>query len=119
MSWSINMVGDAAKHLDRFWTRGHSNMERIAINRLAPRMETYAKTHAPWTDRTGNARRSLNCSYKRINRSTFNITLAHGVHYGHHLELMQTGRFAILKPTLRHFFGQAVDELFEGFKDGW
>ncbi len=94
-------------------------MERIAINRLAPRMERYMKTNAPWKNRTHMARRTLNARYKRERRGNFYIHLAHGVDYGNLLESMQSGRFAILRPTMNHFFQGVCEELFEGFEEGW
>ena len=67
------------------------------------RIEPYAKQHAPWRDRTGNARRSLNASATLNGRITKNIdiTLSHGVWYGYRLETWFNKRYQIIWPTIR------------------
>lgn len=68
----------------------------------------WAKTHAPWTDRTGAARSGLHhgpvqVEGGRLSRNRqYSITFAHTVHYGIYLELANSGRYAIIAPTYRH-----------------
>lgn len=62
-------------------------------------LESYAKQKAPWTDRTGMARKSLNATTEK-KENGIRITLAHGVDYGLWLELAHEKRFAIVKPTI-------------------
>ena len=57
-------------------------------------------TGAPWTDRTGAARRNLH-SWSAPFGLGVTFYVAHGVPYGVFLELLHQGRFAILWPTLR------------------
>lgn len=63
-------------------------------------MEAYAKTHAPWTDRTGHARQSLHGGVERRADDTLVLYLSHGMEYGIWLELANGGNYAILGPTV-------------------
>lgn len=65
----------------------------------AKSLESYAKKNAPWTDRTGMARKSLSATTSKRSNG-IRITLAHGVDYGLWLELAHEKRFAIVKPTI-------------------
>ena len=65
----------------------------------APRVENYAKTNAPWTDRTGNARNGLAARSYRDGQET-GIILYHQVPYGIYLETRWDGRYAIIDPTI-------------------
>lgn len=68
---------------------------------FTPRVEAYARTNAPWTDRTGNARNGLNSK-------TFHEPRAHGVYimhsvpYGIWLEVRNDGRYEIIIPTVKN-----------------
>jgi hypothetical protein len=82
------------------------------IDYQATRAEAHAKQHAPWTDRTTNARnglfaRGVHEFGRWPRRSSHSIVLAHVVPYGIYLETMQAGRYAIIEPTL-HVIGQDV-----------
>lgn len=66
----------------------------------APVIERAAKEDAPWTDRTGNARRGLQGFVQDLSETTVAIYLKHGMEYGIHLELEYQGRYAIIIPTL-------------------
>ena len=82
----------------------------FAIQNYAKRAEQHMKSHRPWRDRTGEARRRLTASAssswqgmggERELRVEFR--LAHGVPYGEHLEYGMGGRYAILRPTAELF----------------
>ena len=62
-------------------------------------LESYAKEHAPWTDMTTMARKSLRGDAMKIENGG-RITLSHGVEYGIWLELANEKRYAIVKPTI-------------------
>jgi len=85
------------------------------IHRVAqywqPVLEAYAKDHAPWTDRTGNARQSLHTFIEELSADTVALYLAHGVDYGVHLETMGAGKYSIIAPTLRAHYSQIADML--------
>lgn len=81
----------------------------------AKKLEGYAKQNAPWTDRTGRARQSLNASVSTIPNG-YRITLAHGVDYGLWLELAHERRFAIVMPAIEKKGGEIVKS-FQNFME--
>ncbi len=115
MNIVTTIIGDAAKQLNRYWINRMGSTHDVAINRIAPRLEAYAKQNAPWEDRTGLARASLWAKYTRLGRSQFKVELGHGsqVYYGYYLETMQSGRFSILKPTMIAMFPENLDDIVE------
>lgn len=66
----------------------------------AARLQDQMKARAPWTDRTGAARRSL-AGRATVTASAGIITLSHGADYGIYLERSNQGRYAIVGPTLQ------------------
>lgn len=62
-------------------------------------IEGYAKDNAPWEDRTGDARAGLSTKVENDD-GLITLTLFHTVDYGLWLEVIQSGRFAIIMPTL-------------------
>lgn len=103
------------------------------LNAWAPQIESAAKTGAPWTDRTGNARQSLAAYAVKVARdrpvqavavgrgerqvgTTYNpgvggwaLILRHGMSYGRALELNRQGRYAIVEPTLQQYQARVWD----------
>ena len=65
----------------------------------AREVETYAKANAVWSDRTGQARAGLRAWADHYG-NVVSVTLSHGVDYGYWLEVIQNGRFAIIRPTI-------------------
>lgn len=61
---------------------------------------TYARQHARWQDRTGNARNGLFARVDRESQGRYNMTVSHSVPYGVWLEVRWAGRYAIIRPTL-------------------
>lgn len=103
------------------WITAHTNdslnrMEQIAKSSVCPALEAYAKAHASWTDQTGAARAGLNSNYSRPDRTTFVTDIRHGVDYGIHLENMQSGRFSILRPTVRAMIYPIADMYMEAWR---
>lgn len=99
-----------------------SGLERMERRNLAPllkletealNLEGYAKQKAPWADRTGRARQSLNASVSTIPNG-YRITLAHGVDYGLWLELSHEKRYAIVMPAIETQ-GPKIMRSFENF----
>ena len=68
------------------------------LQNWAGTMEGYAKSNAPWTDRTGNARQGLHGGVD-TDGDRFVLYLSHGVEYGIWLELAHGGNYAIVRPT--------------------
>lgn len=65
-------------------------------------IENSAKTNAPWTDRTSNARNGLTARAGK-NGNTHFVILAHQVPYGLFLEIKHSGANAIIMPTIDQF----------------
>lgn len=65
----------------------------------AEMLEDYAKLNRKWTDRSGDARRSLKGSSRRVTKG-YQLELAHGVNYGLWLELANEKHYAIIQPTI-------------------
>jgi hypothetical protein len=63
------------------------------------RVEEYARSNAPWEDRTGNARNGLTAGVSEDGGEIV-LELAHTVDYGIWLETIENGAFAIIMPTL-------------------
>jgi hypothetical protein len=66
---------------------------------FAREVENYAKEHAPWQDRTGEARQGLTAIGKQ-RLVYYEIELFHTVEYGVWLEVRWNGKYAIIEPTL-------------------
>ncbi|MDD6697862.1 MAG: hypothetical protein PUE51_05895 [Veillonellaceae bacterium] len=65
-------------------TRGKAATWLLCDN-IAKGMETYAKEHAAWKDRTAHARQSINGRATQAG-DTCQMTISHGVRYGKYLE---------------------------------
>jgi len=70
-------------------------------NYFAPIMETAAKKHAPWTDRTSNARVGLHAWVEEFSKDAVHLYLAHSVFYGQFLETRWAGRFSVIWPEIQ------------------
>jgi hypothetical protein len=82
--------------------------------KYAAEAEQKAKENAPWTDRTGDARKLLKGEVVDDGEA-LGFSLAHRVEYGKHLETANSGKYAILKPTiegLRADFFAAARQVF-------
>jgi hypothetical protein len=76
----------------------------------AEAMENYAKAHAPWSDRTGDARERLHATVEETG-PIGTIVLAHGVDYGLWLEIANGGRYSIIPQTIDVFGPQIMRSL--------
>jgi len=72
----------------------------LIIGLFVPRVEGYARTHAPWTDRTGNARNGLRATAYEAG-AKHGIVIFHSVPYGIWLEVRFEGRYGIIDDTIR------------------
>ena len=71
------------------------------VLRAAPEFVTYAKTNAPWTDRSGNARAGLTCTPRSEDGgNAFELIMAGSMFYQIFLETRFSGKYAILMPTV-------------------
>lgn len=96
-----NFRFDPSDMLERLSTaEGRAPMAmRMYAETAAKKLESSAKQHAPWTDRTGHARQRLTGKVESVSNG-YKIILAHGVDYGVWLELAHEKRFAIIAPTI-------------------
>lgn len=79
------------------------NIDTVAVEAVSACLaeaEQSAKDNAPWTDRTGDARKSIKGTRAVIENSSAYGYLYIGVDYGIFLELCNQGRFRIIFPTL-------------------
>ncbi len=73
------------------------------LSAVADSMEADAKRDAPWTDRTGNARRTMTGFVTCEDDSTLVVGVAGHMHYSPDLELRHGRRFAVLVPTVDRY----------------
>lgn len=71
-----------------------------SMGQFAAKLENQAKNNRPWTDRTGNARRSIEGS-SEVGRDYIKVALCIGVDYGKYLELSNGGKYRIILPTMK------------------
>lgn len=62
--------------------------------------ERFAKTNAPWTNRTGAARATL-AGQSTVAGASGEITISHGVDYGIWLEVAHGRRYGIIPQTVQ------------------
>lgn len=79
----------------------------------AQRMERYAKENRPWTDRTGNARRTLEGRLEQSGDIAAVGIVGH-MPYSVYLELSYGQKYAILAPTVHALAPSVIRELADG-----
>lgn len=82
---------------------------------VAKQMESYAKSHRHWIDRTGDARNRLTGTSKNLG-NTVRCEISHGVDYGIYLEMCNERKYSILKPTIDAVGPKAIKGLDKIFK---
>lgn len=103
--FSISLEFDQSKlkrNLDEFGPKVDGYIHAVTTYQAA-RAESFMRTTAPWTDRTGNARSGLTGVAVWNKGSSHLIRLFHRVSYGIFLEVRWAGRFAVIAPTIRRF----------------
>lgn len=66
----------------------------------APKVQSYARDNARWTDRTSNARNGLFAKAYHSGVRTHGIVLYHSMPYGIWLEVRWAGKYRIIVPTI-------------------
>lgn len=84
----------------------------------AKKLENYAKKYRPWTDRTGNARRTLHGYVENI-KNGVRINIAHGMSYGWSLEYEHEKRYAILHPSIMALGNEIVELVLDNLVRSW
>lgn len=111
-SGGIEWTGDLTDRVNQFGPRVKRAMV-AAAKFVEPQALAYMKNNAPWTDRTSNARNGLSAKTV-VSSNNVTIVLYHTVPYGVWLELKNSGRHQIIRPTIEQFAGtyvQLVSEL--------
>ncbi len=91
---------DLARRIqERYGVERHLAAVKALAEYFEPVLETYAKGHKPWQNQTGNAQQSL-FSVSELANEVVTLYLSHGMEYGVFLELCNSGRYAIIMPTL-------------------
>lgn len=86
------------KGIAQFEFKMREHMELIALE-FAVELQNYAQNHAPWNDRTGDARQGLQADTFN-ERDSMGVIIFHTVEYGIWLEVRWGGRYAIIIPTV-------------------
>lgn len=89
---------DVLRKLESMQAKTRKSLQIIADSAVKA-MESYAKTNARWTDRTGNARQRLKGS-TRWEEDALIAAISHNVDYGMWLELCNEKKYAILEEAL-------------------
>lgn len=100
MATEVIWKGNLEEGLARFNGVMHERLTAI-MGYTAASMETYARTNAPWKDRTSNARNGLKGEVDIAALHHYAVTLSHSVPYGIWLEVRWAGKYAIIMPTIR------------------
>jgi hypothetical protein len=74
----------------------------LVFDRYEPEAESYMRTNAPWTDRTGNARNGLFAQHDAEHMVRHELTLYGTMPYTFWLEVKYSGKYAIVGPSLLH-----------------
>ena len=114
--WGFAWQGleEVADNMENYGLRfSASGSLKDAVERLKDDMVSYAQANAPWTDRTGNARKELQGVVVWNDNTHFTIFLGHGkeIYYGIWLEVRWGGRYAIILPTIHAFAPQIGDRI--------
>lgn len=102
-------AAEVIANLERYVNNTHQRMI-AAAQWHAVNAEEQMKLHAPWTDRTGNARGSLR-GVVEVTPVSIIITLSGGMPYSANLELNNSGRYAIIYPTAERTHNALMDDV--------
>jgi len=87
------------------------------LEEVARKSLDYAKANAPWEDRTGDARNGLSVNVDGDSGMLY-MQLYHTVEYGLWLEVIQSGNFSIIMPTLQDYSLPLLEELHAQLSSG-
>lgn len=74
---------------------------------LAAKLQAFAQAHAPWTDRTGQARQGLT-GLALVAADMVHVYLFHRSDHGKWLEIARGGPYRIIVPTLVAHYGEVM-----------
>lgn len=101
------MKVDTSQVLKNLSSYNEDMMGKMAIkmDRLSGEGENFAKKSATWTDRTSNARNSIN-GYSENEKDIMRMYLSIGMFYGVYLELSNGGKYRIIWPAIEWLSSQ-------------
>lgn len=102
-AFKVTGVNEVMRNLDntlKQMKRAGSTVVQIT----AAQAVVYAKQTAPWTDRTGDARRSI---HSESDREGMSASIGIGVDYGRYLETGFGGRYRVIDPAV-FSYGKAM-----------
>ena len=99
----MKLTWDKTLQPNRYYRKSLVPAVTKGLGFVATGMERHAKQTAPWTDRTGAARRGLHGYTSRVGPTTWAAVLSHGrlTEYGGYLEARS--QTAVIEPTVRAF----------------
>lgn len=80
------------------------DVAQVVLTWYAPEIESQMKERASWTDRTSNARQTLQAFVHRDGPYRVVLIAKQHMTYGKFLETKNGGRYAIVMPTLRAYY---------------
>lgn len=92
-------INEVTPHLKKFLPAIDAGVS-FAFDSMVPVAESYMRTNAPWTDRTGNARNGLRAKHEDKPMESHELILYHTVPYGIWLEVRWSGKYAIIAPSI-------------------
>jgi len=116
IQWSTP-PSELARAVERYGDRALTAVAAVA-QRVATEMQNQAKTDAPWTDRTGNARTGIfGTSEADFAAHVVTIYLSHGatISYGVWLELAASGKWGVIMRTMESHYEPLMQMLREIF----
>jgi hypothetical protein len=109
------LLGNSLSRGIELLSSGSDDLDKV--ENIAQEMLANARDNAPWADRTGAAREGLEVEVAKEGGEIV-ITLGHTVDYGIWLELIQSGRFAIIMPTIEKYASEIHHAVAEGIFSG-
>ena len=76
----------------------------------AAKLKAYMKMNRKWVDRSGDAKRALDCKFEQGDNYA-RFVLSQGVEYGIWLEICNEKQYAILEPTVRLKGPEVLDNM--------
>ena len=98
-----------SKGIAQFEFKMRDGFEEI-IREFKNELIDYARSNAPWEDRTGDARSGLDAEFYGDDNAV-GITLFHTVDYGPFLEIRWGGKYAIILPTVEAMGPKLLDRM--------
>lgn len=82
------------------WLEAQHRKAAAAADEIAALLESDAKANAPFTDRTGNLRNSIQGTGEQVRADLYRVVLSAGMEYAIFVETIRGGHYAYLWPTM-------------------